>query len=156
MTAYGTIPKLDDDPESTFEEYNVDYVQERKLSPKERMKKILTAGLPIVIALLLVLGFGLWTTKALSPGPSTHSAHTPVPMHSEVVHSTPSPEPVPSPTTNSKSHEASPNAPNSTFSSGSSKKSSAKACSANPECDALGLIGDCCPTSDGKQLGCCK
>lgn len=28
-------------------------------------------------------------------------------------------------------------------------------CSANPACDALGLVGNCCPTGDGVTLDCC-
>jgi hypothetical protein len=28
-------------------------------------------------------------------------------------------------------------------------------CTANAKCARLGLIGDCCPTSEGVVLGCC-
>ena len=39
-----------------------------------------------------------------------------------------------------------------------SRKKSLKyqpSCSATPKCKALGLTGDCCPTTEGKYLACC-
>jgi hypothetical protein len=32
---------------------------------------------------------------------------------------------------------------------------STKSCSKNSACDAAGMMGDCCPTTEGIFLGCC-
>lgn len=150
MSEYGAIPKSDGEADNSFEEYDVDYVQERKLSFKERINKFFTAGIPIIIAVLIVVAFGLWTTKALAPAPSQTSVHTPahspVPATSPVVEKTPVPAPAPSSTAY---------VPEPTTSAGTVKGNGGKACSTNPACKDLGLVGDCCPTSEGIELGCC-
>lgn len=156
MTAYGAIPPSADDAENSFQEYDVDYVQERQLTRKERINKIMTAGLPILIALFIVVGFGLWTTKALAPAPSKNTIHA---IESPtVVDTAPSPtEPLLKPATAEKSDEEVPVVPkHSRTSSDTTKESGGKSCSANPGCKNLGLIGDCCPTIEGVQLGCCS
>jgi hypothetical protein len=158
-TTHKSVDDAEDPAENSFEEYNVDYVQQRKLTSKERFQKILAVGVPIVIALIIVGGFGWWSSKAVAPRHdyTKVSTQVPAPQHSiqllddepkkSATSSTvvyPSPSPAPKKKTATSASKT------------ASSSSGSASCSANPKCKALDLTGECCPTGDGTNLGCCN
>lgn len=175
MTGYGAVSTKNPDDENSFEEYgdqtlDLRYVPVRTLTTQEKVRKWVSAGVPIVVAILLMVGFGWWTTNALTPRhPAGVVDHTEVPAQSLTVGPFPTPHPTTaaSPTigrddAHTKATAAAPKVtPSATGSDESTSKpkktrsSGSSACADNPECNKLGLVGDCCPTADGVQLGCC-
>lgn len=171
MTGYGAVSTKNPDDENSFEEYydsdaaDLRYVQERPLPFKERMRKLCSAGVPIVVAIILMLGFGWWTTNALTPRHSTGFDHSAIPVPSGTLApfattftfttvdpdtdtTTKAPDVISTETTSSGSDASS-------AKTKSRSSTTTKACADNPGCRKLGLVGDCCPTADGVQLGCC-
>ena len=146
MTNYGAVDSKDTEAasavDSSFEEYNVDYLGAQTLSPNERFKKIVSASLPLVIAVLLMVGFGFLSSSALH-------YHNPQDYSSPI--SVSSAEPNSSSSSYSSSSKVVPSIPPKKANSSSSSAS----CSENPACLELGLIGNCCPTDTGVTLGCC-
>jgi hypothetical protein len=168
MPEYGSIPSIDQDPNHSFEEYDVNYIQSKSLTTKERWTKLLKAAVPIVIALLLVGGFGWWASQAVAPSHSskvTVDYKNPVPAptgrgggstitamgppREQSVTVKPS---IPTTlTTNTKTDTST----KSVTTSGGTGGGDGSLCTARAKCARLGLIGDCCPTSEGVVLGCC-
>lgn len=71
------------------------------------------------------------------------------PMNTSAPAAAPQPAPAATPT-------AQPDATTPTESSQPTEALTPASCASNPQCDALGLIDDCCPTVDGIFLGCCE
>lgn len=131
---YGAVEQVDANLDKPFDAAHTYYLPgDKKLSREERLRRILTIGLPIIIALLIMGGAALYLLKdfnRLYPGPggspSTASRSAPL-----------------GPTNKSK-----PSIPATT-----TKTSKNASCSAHKKCAAL--VGDCCPTSRGIFLDCC-
>jgi hypothetical protein len=169
MSGYGAIDTKDGDisnTEDTFEECNVYYLKERTLTAKQRFNKLISAAVPLLIALFLVGGFALWLLKdfgMLYPGPSGGSNPQNSPIRSPSNFS-PRNEPAPpinSPVPNGASSVvSSPTAPTPAPKTSSSSSSFSggghSSCGANSACGDLGLTGECCPTNAGIMLGCCS
>eukprot|EP00934_Nitzschia_sp_Nitz4_P007632 Nitzschia sp. Nitz4//scaffold147_size54853//22081//22524//NITZ4_006616-RA/size54853-processed-gene-0.13-mRNA-1//1//CDS//3329536690//7622//frame0 len=146
MSQYGAVETKDNDNNDTsFEEYNTAFVQERPKSQHERLSDFCTAALPIFIAFVVMAAFCWLGVKAVSPKPIYH----------QVIPNTPEPVPTIAPTLVppvglSSKHARAP------ISMKPPVAYEAKAeCSAHPACEKLELTGDCCPTSNGILLDCC-
>ena len=155
-----------------FRESTIYYLQAPSLTWKERAKKLLLIGLPIVIAILIMGFFAYFLTRDfghLYPGPagdSTYNKYT----DGSVEHAkddtakeeaTSAPPRGPHlPTSSKSSAELPPRGPPissvATSSGGESAGGSGGACAAYEKCYNLGLIGDCCPTGSGIFLSCCQ
>ena len=162
MSEYGSIPA---DADHSFEEYDVNYIQSKALTTKERWTKLLRASLPIVVALVLLGGFGWWTSQAVAPHRSNDKVIT-------VEYKDPSTGVMPSSSSSSsssvigstpmvvvpKTNQVDMKPMSSSSASSSSTTHSGRdtsLCSTNSKCSSLGLIGSCCPTNEGVVLGCC-
>lgn len=162
MPEYGSIPSGSEDPDLSFEEYDVNYIRVKELSAKERWTKRIKTAVPIIVALIIIGGFGWFTSQAIKP-PQTHGAievdykdPAQIPEDGDSTTSYEPLSPLPSPTPRAKD-EGRYSGTTSTQSNIKSKSSggSGPTCSANSKCDKLGLVGQCCPTGEGVTLGCC-
>jgi hypothetical protein len=172
MSEYGSIPA--DDADHTFEEYDVNYIQSKALTTKERWTKLLRATVPLVVALVLLGGFGWWTSQAVAPHrsndkvttveykdspssgvmPSSSSSSSSSVIGSTTVRVEPKTNQVEmKPTKSSSSSSSSGSTQTTTKTSGGGSDTSL--CSVNSKCSNLGLSGSCCPTNEGVVLGCC-
>jgi hypothetical protein len=175
MSEYGSIPA--DDADHAFEEYDVNYIQSKALTTKERWTKLMRATVPLVIALVLLGGFGWWTSQAVAPHrsndkvttveykdspssgvmPSSSSSSSSV-IGSTTVRVEPKTNQVEmKPTWSSPESSGSTHSTTKTSSTRSSSGggSDTSLCSVNSKCSNLGLSGSCCPTKEGVVLGCC-
>jgi hypothetical protein len=156
---------------TAFKETDLLYYQGRKLSQKEKLSKIAKIAVPIIVAVLLI-GSLAWFLlgdfgklypggrdgpPASSTGVSSASSSKTIPASSEPL--------APTTTAKSTSHYTAP-APvpspvkepvhSSSTSSSSGSSGGGSSCSANSKCKALGLTGECCPSSSGDMLDCCS
>ncbi|VEU36886.1 unnamed protein product [Pseudo-nitzschia multistriata] len=155
---YGSVDNNDeeagvDEKDKSFDESNLYFYKEEDLTRQEKISKFVKLFVPIILAVSMVGGlayilFHDFGDLYPGPGEKSHSAGR-----------------VSQPTTVT-SDDYTPNIANMSSSSNSShgssipvisqtKTSSGNSCEANPGCAALGLTGNCCPTSEGIKLGCC-
>jgi hypothetical protein len=159
------------DNENIFKETDLLYYKGRTLSPKEKTAKLIKIAVPVVTAVLLIGGltwFLLGDFGHLYPGPSgpkppdsssisrpvassvTPAAAPTVPSsrsYTTTTAGTTATEPVPKKT---------PAIKDSTASTPTSIPGGSSSCLSHSKCSDLGLIGDCCPTTDGYILNCCS
>jgi hypothetical protein len=156
---YGSVNRTGGEVEEAdeFKETDLLYYKEKEPSRQEKMMKIVKIAVPIIIAFLLIGGFAWVLFKdfgRLYPGPA--GSH--IPDHPPAAAPAPAfvPDKGPQPTIIQKYAELPASTGSSSSSSTTSTKSiSGSACAANSRCSALGLTGECCPTSAGTVLECC-
>lgn len=93
-------------------------------------------------------------TRKPTPRPTRKPTNHPVPKPTRYPTKRPTNHPAPKPTRNpTRNPTRKPTSPTRrpTF-----RPISDASCEAHPECAALGLVGDCCPTDDDKRLNCCS
>lgn len=153
---YGAVSTKNPDDENSFEEYDeaadYRYIPERPLTTQERARKLVSAGVPIVIAILLMLGFGWCASKALTPQHAKGVEHSAIPPQFVTMGPFPALHPTDPPAALDTDTTTTTKASSKTT---KARSSSSAACADNPACHKLGLVGDCCPTVEGIQLGCC-
>ncbi|KAL7442659.1 hypothetical protein ACHAXM_011985 [Skeletonema potamos] len=134
-TSYGAIPRGDAEDNADFDETNLSYLKQSSFS----WNRFCRATVPIIIALLIMGGFAFGMGHGFGNlyGPPKSSGDNSI-KNKENWYS--------SDDTSSSASIAS--------NSAATKSSAGAECAANSKCNALGLIGDCCP-HDGVMLGCC-
>lgn len=156
---YGSVNNAGGDVEAEshdFKETDLLYYREKELSKQEKLMKIVKIAVPLIIAVTLIGGFAwflLGDFGHLYPGPagSQVPGHTPASLPTSSAPKAPAPRSAP--------EEAPPPAPAPKYevhaASTSSSSSGGSSCTAHSKCSALGLTGQCCPTSAGTILECC-
>jgi hypothetical protein len=176
---YGAVDtnEPNDTESQPFQESDVYYLKEQKMSREDRVMKILLAAVPLLVAVLIMGGIGFLLFKdfdhlypgpggSTSPsnlkprGPPIISPQGTAPDYSPAIDdqpTAPTPSylkprgpPISSPTAPAPAPKTSPSSSSSISSSGCGE------CSANPACNEIGLTGKCCPTGEGVMLGCCS
>ncbi|KAG7348515.1 hypothetical protein IV203_017220 [Nitzschia inconspicua] len=181
MSNYGSVnpastnpPDEETDNENHFQETDLLFYKGRTLSQKEKTVKLIKIAVPVFIAVLLIGGL-TWLLLGgfgnLYPGPSgskppdSSSYGRPIPTPQSTGSTTSTKTTIDTTSTSSKSHSsvsepvaAAPKESPTTSTSTSTHSSATggAACSAHSHCDAIGLIGDCCPTTEGTMLDCCS
>lgn len=145
---YGSVP----DVENT--EYDIDnltgFVPNTALSAKDQRRRCYMSLCCILISALMIVGFGYFISRGVDSwypsdgrgkkGPYSISERT-------------SPRATPSADDETPARSFSVPAPR--YPSPPKAKPNSASCSANKQCDKLGLTGLCCPTEEGTMLGCC-
>jgi hypothetical protein len=142
----------DADTLSSFQEFDMLYVKDRKLTTGERLRKCMSLVLPILVALLIVAFFASFSLRAVRPLSPDDRVQKHSTSSDESAHRGP---PIGKPafaTVSPKASEVSPPVSPSSPSKSSGSSSSSK-CSANEACEELELTGHCCPTLAGKRFG---
>lgn len=144
-----------------FKETDLLYYKEKELSKKEKIMKIVKIAVPVIVAIVLIGGFAwflLTDFGHLYPGPAgSHvSDHPPASVPTSAVHAVPAQTNVqPEKGLQPAAIPKYPASGSSSLSTTSTKSLSGSTCAANSKCKALGLTGECCPTSAGTMLECC-
>ena len=156
-----------------FKESDFLFLKDTHISPEERCRKVLLAAIPLIIAVLVMGGIGVWLLKDfdhLYPGPSgSRSPSLPKPRGpSTSIPEDSSPDLSPAsddapsavadlkplgPPISSKDLVPSPTPVSNPKTSPLVSDSS---CNAHSSCEKLGLTGVCCPTDKGVMLECCS
>jgi hypothetical protein len=173
---YGSVGGTGDEAEAhnDFNEADLLFYKDREPSKQEKMIKTLKIAIPLIIAVSLIGGFAWFLLQDFGffyPGPATEShnpEHTPggsgsstlpasttAPRAPTVPAGAPKGQP---PGYDSSSHSATSSSGSSSTvvsASSSASRGGSSSCAANSKCSALGLTGECCPTSGGTMLDCC-
>ena len=155
-TTGGVVENVDD-----FKETDLLYYKEKELSKQEKVMKIVKIAVPIINAFVLIGGLAWFLLRdfgLLYPGPAgSHvSDHAPAAVPTSSVQRVPAPTVVqPGKGLQPTAIPKYPASGSSSSSTTSMKSISGSTCAANSKCHALGLEGECCPTSAGTMLECC-
>lgn len=132
---YGAIPtelQTSDRDSPTFTDYSVTFVTAPPLTVGQKVNRCIRATLPIVVAVLLLVGSGIFFGRAVRNEYARNGATD---------------------TIRSNHHQTSAQASNDV--SSSTELPDQTSCLQNLGCRYLGLTGACCPTDAGLYLGCC-
>ncbi|CAJ1961707.1 unnamed protein product [Cylindrotheca closterium] len=169
MPSYGAVDtQRSEDAETnaadnSFEEMDMRFLKEQKVSQDARRRKVISALVPILVALVIILLFAKISLGAIGPA---HDPKYPTEYGSKAA---PAPSPKSSTPTGEEPSSVSAFPPASSYSSSSNTTAKNKnmnttstsitttaSCSENRPCYQLGLTGQCCPTGEGVMLGCCQ
>jgi hypothetical protein len=170
--SYGAISSGEeatrDVEESDFQEFDMFYVKERKLSKEERCRKLASGVVPLVVAVGILFLFALFVSKAIHPfdkgeyspphggstgydvpslQPPPRGPHVSKPTMSSLASSTASDN---SSSKTTEQNSLSPKSENVGTTSDPLSGGGTASCSSHKACKDLGLTLNCCPTSQGK------
>ena len=140
--------------DEAFDEKNAYYLKETTLTREQKIRKCTAVAVPLLAAVLLVGGAALYLLRdfdLLYPGRGSGNSQEPsnyIPSKYD-QHTVVSEEP-----DSSSSKSSTHSGPSSSSSEKKDPSDMASSCVAHEKCS--GLVGECCPTLDGKFLLCCN
>lgn len=147
---YGSLEDPTD--KGSFDEKNTYYLKETTLTREQRMRKLVLIATPIICAVILVGGAAFLLFRKfdfLYPGRHGSGGGGKEPSFNpptRIEHNSVEDQP-----------DSSPHSAPSILEDEKKRKSDvASSCTAHAKCAKLGILGECCPTTDGTFLQCCN